>query len=216
MNVSNVSQETAPVIGAPARNVNTLSSLDFMNLLVVELRNQNPLEPMSTTDMASQLSQMTMAQQLTEISASMDANVLMSQSINNTAMLALVGRQVTVAGNEVNVEGGVPTGSMLNCAAPGTATVRVRDADGVEIASYTKVVGAGLNDLRWDGLLPDGSTAPDGKYTIDVSVNNSDGNAVNNTVLMTGPVLGLRYDQGLAIVKVFGQDFYVSDIYQVS
>ena len=216
MNVTNVSQATTPVIGAPNRNVNALSSLDFMNLLVVELQNQNPLEPMNTTDMASQLSQMTMAQQLTEISASMDANVLMSQSINNTAMLALVGRQVTVAGNQVEVTDGVPTGSKLNSAAPGSATVRVRDADGVEIASYTQTVSAGLNDLRWDGLLPDGSTAPDGAYTIDVSVSDVDGNSVNNTVLMTGSVSGLRYDQGLAIISVFGQEFYVSDIYQVS
>jgi flagellar basal-body rod modification protein FlgD len=166
--------------------------------------------------MASQLSQMTMAQQLTEISASMDANVMMSQSINNTAMLALVGRQVTVAGNKVEVSEGVPTGSMLNSKAPGTATVRIRDADGNEIASYSQAVGAGLSSLRWDGLLPDGETAPDGEYTIDVSVKNADGDSVQATILMTGPVQGLRYDQGLAVVNVFGQEFFVSDIYQVS
>jgi len=216
MTVPNVSLATSPTLGAPARNVNALSSLDFMHLLVVELQNQNPLDPMSTTDMASQLSQMTMAQQLTEISAAMDANVLMSQSINNTAMLALVGRQVTVAGNGVQVRDGVPTGSMLNSRGPGTATVRVRDADGHEVASYTQAVGAGLVDLQWDGLLPDGSAAPDGDYTIDVQVKDLGGKPVEATILMTGPVLGLRYEHGLAIVKVFGQEFHVSDIYQVS
>jgi len=216
MNVTSTSQATTPILGGPSRDVNTLSSLDFMNLLVVELQNQNPLEPMSTTDMASQLSQMTMAQQLTEISASMDANVMMSQSINNTAMLALVGRQVTVAGNMLEVSEGVPTGSMLNSKAPGTATVRVLDADGNEIASFSQSVGAGLSSLRWDGLLPDGQPAPDGDYTIDVSVTNGDGDSVESTILMTGPVQGLRYDQGLAVVNVFGQEFFVSDIYQVS
>lgn len=216
MTVSNVSLATTPTLGAPGRNGNSLSSLDFMHLLVVELQNQNPLEPMSTTDMAGQLSQMTMAQQLTEINAAMDANVMMSQSINNTAMLALVGRQVTVAGNNVEVSDGVATVSMLNANGPGTANVRVRDADGREVASYSQTVAAGLGELRWDGLLPDGTAAPDGTYTIEIQVTDLSGQPVEATALMTGPVSGLRYENGLAIVKVFGQEFHVSDIYQVS
>lgn len=216
MAIADVSKATTPVLGAVAQSGNTLSSLDFMHLLVVELQHQNPLEPMSTTDMASQLSQMTMAQQLTEINASIDASLTMSQSINNTAMLALVGRSVTVQGDQVHVDGGQASGTMLNCAAPGTATVRILDADGNEVASYVRNVKAGLTDLSWDGLLTNGQTAPDGVYSVSVEVNNADGNKVDATVLMTGPVRGLRYDQGMAVVNVFGQEFYVSEIYQVS
>ncbi len=216
MTVADVSKTTTPILGAPGRSANALSSLDFMHLLVVELQHQNPLEPMSTTDMASQLSQMTMAQQLTEINASMEASLTMSQSINNTAMLALVGRNVTVAGDEVHVADGAASGTMLNSTAPGTATVRVSDADGNEVATFVRNVTAGLNELNWDGLMSDGQTAADGAYRISVTVQNNDGDQVGATVLMTGPVRGLRYDKGLAVVNVFGQEFYVSEIYQVS
>lgn len=216
MTVSSVARATSPIVGGQTSAGNELTSLDFMNLLVVELQNQNPLEPMSTTDMASQLSQMTMAQQLTEINQAMDANLLMSQSINNTAMLALVGRHVTVAGNEVRISDGAATGTMINCPGGGTATVTVRDADGNEVATYTRDVASGLTDLSWDGLRNNGETAADGTYSIDVTVKNADGDAVTATVLMTGPVGGLRYDQGLAVVNVFGKEFYVSEIYQVS
>ena len=198
------------------RGGSTLSSVDFMHLLVVELQHQNPLDPMSTTDMASQLSQMTMAQQLTEINAAMEANLAMSQSINNTGMLALVGRNVTVAGDEVHVTGGEMTGTMVNSKAPGSATVRILDSGGNEVASFIRQVGAGLSELNWDGLLTNGQQAPDGVYRVSVTVNDPDGGNVSSTVLMTGPVSGLRYDKGLAVVNVFGQEFFVSEIYQVS
>jgi flagellar basal-body rod modification protein FlgD len=216
MPVADVSKTTTPMLGAPQSGGNTLSSLDFMHLLVVELQNQNPLEPMSTTDMASQLSQMTMAQQLTEINQAMDANLTMSQSINNTGMLALVGRSVTVEGSEVHVIDGAVSGSMINSKAPGTATVVVKDADGNEVATYVKSVNAGLSELDWDGLLANGEPAADGVYSISVQVNDADAGDVESTVLMTGPVLGLRYDQGLAVVNVFGTEYFVSEIYQVS
>mgnify|MGYP000355578736 CR=1 FL=1 len=39
---------------------------------------------------------------------------------------------------------------------------------------------------------------------------------VSATTLMTGPVQGLRYENGIAVVQVHGEEFYVSDIYQVS
>ena len=38
--------------------------LDYMKLLVTQLRNQNPLEPMDSNDMASQLAQFSQLQQL--------------------------------------------------------------------------------------------------------------------------------------------------------
>jgi len=216
MTVADVSKTTAPVLGSPQRGGNELSSLDFMHLLVVEMQNQNPLEPMSTTDMASQLSQMTMAQQLTEINEAMDSNLTMSQSINNTAMLALVGHNVTVLGDEVHVSDGSASGTMINSQEPGQAVVRILDADGLEVASYVRQVDAGLNELDWDGLLADGSVAADGVYSATIQVEDADGNVKDADVLMTGPVRGLRYDQGLPVVNVFGQEYYVSEIYQVS
>jgi len=216
MTVSAVSNSTTPVIGANATNPNELSSLDFMNLLVTELQNQDPLQPMDTHQMANQLSQMTMAEQLSEISATLEENLLMSQSINNTAMLGLVGRDVTVEGNAIRVADGEASGSMINSRGAGTATVTVRDANGAIVATYVRTVDAGLNDVSWDGLRTGGETAADGEYTLEVSVTSADQQSVAATVLMTGPVGGLRYENGIAVVRVFGEEFYVSEIYQVS
>jgi len=58
--------------------------------------------------------------------------------------------------------------------------------------------------------------APDGEYSLSVSMVNNQNHSVSTTTLMTGPVEGLRYENGIAVVQVHGEEFYVSDIYQVS
>lgn len=216
MPVSPVNGSTSPMVGAASDDPASLSSTDFMNLLVTELQNQDPLEPMSTTEMSSQISQMTMNEQLTEMAASLDEQLRMSQSINNTAMLALVGRDVTVAGDAVHVAAGETTGTMLNAGGPGVAEVTIRDADGVVVATYQEEVDAGLSEIGWDGLGQDGEPVDDGAYAVEVTVTDTEGEDVQSEVLMTGPVGGLRYEQGVAVVNVFGTEFYVADIYQVS
>ena len=44
--------------------------MDFMNLLVTQLKNQDPMEPMDSQDMAAQLAQFTQLQQLEEMNSS--------------------------------------------------------------------------------------------------------------------------------------------------
>lgn len=216
MSVASVLNATGGVVGGVQEDPNTLSSTDFMHLLVTELQNQDPLEPMSTSEMSSQLTQMTMNEQLTEMGATMQENLRMSQSINNTAMLALVGQNVTVAGDEVHVQAGTASGTMVNVAGPGTVEVVVTDENGAEIARYVEDVDAGLNTVDWDGLGTDGEPVADGEYTVTVTATDRDGKEMEAEVLMTGPVGGLRYEQGVAVVNVFGTEFFVSEIYQVS
>ena len=216
MPVQGVETATTPVMGAPARDYSEINQVDFMNLLVAQIQNQDPLSPMDNAEFTGQITQFTMLEEMKGLSAKMDENVLMNQSINNTAMLALVGRDCTVLGDEVAVSGGVASGNKLNAKEPGTATITVKNADGETVATYFKTVDAGLNDIGWDGKLANGDPAPDGEYSVDVSMVNASNETVSATTLMTGPVEGLRYENGIAVVQVHGEEFYVSDIYQVS
>jgi len=216
MPVQQVTNAVTPVVGGVQDDPNSMSSTDFMHLLVTELQNQDPLEPMSTTEMSNQLTQMTMNEQLTEMNTTLQENLIMNQSINNTAMLGLVGHDVTVAGDELHVADGQVSGSMINSQGTGTAEVVILDDVGAEVARYMVDVENGLNDISWDGLDQSGNAVADGEYTVEVTVNDVDGAEVVAETLMTGGVQGLRYDQGVAVVSVFGTDYYVSEIYQVS
>jgi len=66
--------------------------MDYMKLLVTELQNQNPLEPMDNNQMASQLAQFSQLQQL----ESMDSNFASVLAVSERAYAnTLIGKQVS-------------------------------------------------------------------------------------------------------------------------
>lgn len=215
MPVAGITDGYGSVVGAASRDYSEINKLDFMTLLVAQIQNQDPMSPMDNTEFTSQITQFTMLEEMESMNSNLEDNVLVGQSINNTAMLALVGKNVTVEGNKASVTGGEVSENVIATEMPGTATIEVTDSNGHVVASYSRNVSTGLTDVTWDGLLDNGDTAPDGNYTISVAVANG-GTDVPFTTLMTGPVAGLRYENNVAVVSVGGQEFYVSEIYKVS
>ena len=216
MSVEAITQSYGAVAGTGTVNGTEAAKMEFMQLLVAQIQNQDPLNPMDNTEFTSQLTQFTMLEELEAMNAKLDDNLLMGQSINNTAMLGLVGRSVTVEGNRIDVSDGETTESMVAAATAGLARVEVTDETGHVVATYVTEVEAGLNDVSWDGRLADGTRAADGAYTITVTVADAAGSEVPFTTLMTGPVQGLRYENNMPVVMVGGLEFFVSEIYKVS
>ncbi len=215
MPVQGITDGYGPVVGEASRDYSEVSKIDFMTLLVAQIQNQDPMSPMDNSEFTSQITQFTMLEEMESLNSKMDDSILVGQSINNTNMLALVGHDVTVAGDQTWVSDGEVSENVILTEAPGTATVEVSDSDGNVVATYEKGISTGMSDVTWDGLLEDGSEAPDGDYTLSVSVINGEAD-IPFTTLMTGAVDGLRYDNNVAIVTVGGSEYYVSEIYKVS
>ncbi len=215
MPVQGVTDGYGPVVGQAERDYSQINKIDFMTLLVAQIQNQDPMSPMDNSEFTSQITQFTMLEEMESVNAKLDENLIVGQSINNTAMLSLVGKSVTVEGDKTFVTEGQVSENVLAVEGAGTATIEVLDSNGNVVRTYSKNVSQGLNDVTWDGELSDGSTAEDGDYTLNVTVTSGDIEVPFST-LMTGPVDGLRYENNVAVVSVGGQEFYVSDIYKVS
>ncbi len=204
-----------PTIGAPERDIAEINSIDFMTLLVAQIQNQDPMSPMDNQQFTEQITSFSMLDEMTKMNAKLEESILVGQSVNNTAMLGLVGKDVTVQGNQAWVKDGVATVTGLTTQAPGTAFVEVKDSSGAVVATYEKDVNPGLNQLAWDGLLANGDVAPDGQYSVSVKVMNGEMD-IPSTTLMTGAVQSLRYENNVAVVGVGDEEYYVSEIYSVS
>ncbi len=215
MPVQSLTNATTPVIGAQERDTSEVSKLDFMTLLVAQIQNQDPTSPMESAEFTSQITEFTMLDELTAMNDKLTENIAVSQSMNNTAMLALVGKSVTVEGNGATITDGVSSENTINAKGPGQALIEVKDSNGNVVDSYARDISSGLNDITWDGLDNDGNAFPDGQYTIEATVSNNEIDVPFN-VLETGAVEGLRYENNVAVVQVNGHEFYVSEIYKVS
>ena len=216
MPIAGVTTTTGPVVGAAARDYSEVSKVDFMQLLVAQIQNQDPLSPMDNQQFTTQITQFTMLEEMEQTNANLEENLLVGQAINNTTMLGLVGKNVTVEGNKLDLTDGVASENMIAVEGPATATIEVLDGSGKVVATYQKSLSGGLNDVTWNGRLDDDTVAEDGDYTLRVEVENSAGVALDFATLMTGPVDGLRYESNQAVVMVGGLEYYVSEIYKVS
>jgi flagellar basal-body rod modification protein FlgD len=138
----------------------------FLSLLVAQMKNQDPLNPLDNAQVTSQMAQLStvegiesMNSSLAALAASMGANQ-MGQAAN------LIGRSVLVPGDAVSPEGIVG----FDLPRPvDQVTVDIVDAKGKTVRSLT--LGPreeGVNIVAWDGLNSVGAEAPAGDYTFNV------------------------------------------------
>ncbi len=83
--------------------------MDYMNLLVAQLQNQNPLDPLDNKDMSSQLAQFSQLQQLEEMNSSF-ADVL--DSVKRSYAISLIGKEVSFEVETSTDESGLSSGSV--------------------------------------------------------------------------------------------------------
>jgi len=216
MPVQSVTSGYGAVVGAQPNSPNDLNQADFMNLLIAQIKHQDPMSPMDNQQFIAQLTQFTSLEELQKVNSRLEDSMALSQSLNNTMMVGLVGRTVTVEGDATTVREGTASANLLQTGREGTARVEVLDSANRLVATYSVPVGPGLNDVAWDGTTAEGDIAPDGEYKLSITVQDSEGTELPFLSFMSGTVDSIRFENNLAIVNVGGEEYYVSEIMSVS
>ena len=185
----------------------------FLTLLVTQLKNQDPLNPMENAELTSQLAQISTVEGINNLRNTMLAisgQIDVSQSMSAAA---LIGKGVMVPGSKIAL-GTNPVDGTQREATPygldlqaGAAKVTVKILDGAGAVVRTVELGAmdaGVYTYSWDGMNDGGAPLADGKYTVNVSALDADGKSVKAEALTYGEVKsvaysteGLRLDLGL-------------------
>ena len=86
----------------------TLDSEDFMNLLITQLQNQDPLDPTDTSEMVSQMAELSNMEATQEMSNNIEKLLEYQVSQNNLQLISLLGNEITASSNVVAVSDGEP------------------------------------------------------------------------------------------------------------
>ena len=178
-------------VGAPGVPATTSSEIQdrFLKLLVTQLKNQDPLNPLDNAQITSQLSQISTVSGIEKLNTTLQGlstSLVSSQSLQSTA---LIGHKVFTDGNTLALTGGTaaPGGVQLagaadsvkvNVIGPSGAIVRQMDLGPQQ---------AGLVGFQWDGRNDAGATVAAGNYTFQVAAT-SGGQKVGATPLTAGTV----------------------------
>jgi flagellar basal-body rod modification protein FlgD len=170
---------TAPTTSSTSSATNAATSAQastdaaadrFLTLLVTQLRNQDPLNPLDNAQVTTQLAQLstvTGINKLNDTVAAMSAQFAASQYLQ---ALPLVGRDVTIAGNRMTLSDGKASYGIAFSQPADQYTVTITDSAGKVVRTIQATQqSTGVVNLEWDGEANDGSTCPDGTYTFAVT-----------------------------------------------
>lgn len=184
---------------------NDLLSKDaFLQLLVAQLRNQDPLDPMDPREMVTQLSELTTVEKLESIDDQLQSLGALEQQLAQTQASSLVGQTVSIDGSRVSLTDTGDLQSSFNLARnTSSVEVEVRDSAGALVQTLSLgAMAAGDHAFNWDGRTAEGPRAPAGSYTLNFTAKGTDGHGVVVDTLTQGQVSGVVFDQGRAYVEV--------------
>lgn len=202
-------------------NDKILGKDDFLKLLVTQLSYQDPLNPMKGTEFSAQLAQFSSVEQLQniqqELKNSIDANYLLTTSINNTLAATVIGKTVKATGNQIYLsEDGQATLHYDLSDKASKVTIEILDEnDQVKRTIQLENVAKGEQSYTWDGKDNAGISLAHGKYHFRVKATDEEGNPVSVQTYMVGTITGVRYGYNGAELLIGDLTLAMSDVYEI-
>lgn len=154
----------------PASSVVKETQDRFMTLLVTQMKNQDPLNPLDNAQVTSQLAQLSTVTGIDKLNSTLEAMMTSFQSNQALQAANMIGHGVLTPGSSVALsDGKAILGFDLKDPADKIAVV-IRDGAGnavrtMDLGPYK----TGIHPLTWDGKSDSGAAAPDGKYRFEVT-----------------------------------------------
>lgn len=166
--------------GTTGGGTQTLDMNSFMKLLTTQLQNQDPTNPTDNSQMVAQLAQFSALQGINQLNTTVSGFQTSVQSNQIMQAASLVGKAAIVKGGSAYVStstsstGAQQTSGLLGAVdVPTGATdlkVTITNANGQVVNTQSvPITGSAQPTFAWNGLLPDGSTAPAGTYKVTAS-----------------------------------------------
>ena len=190
----------------------------FLNLLLTQMQNQDPLDPMDNQEFLSQIAQLSTVEQLRTTNSNLETLQLYQMSINNAQSVSLIGKEVTAAGDSITLEESGDTELSFNLAGEAkTAKVVIYDAEGSVVRTINlNDLEEGENSVTWDGNDRDGNPCTVGEYTFEVTAEDSSGLAVTADTFIVGVVTGITFEEGTPMLQIGSHQVSMGDVFKVN
>jgi flagellar basal-body rod modification protein FlgD len=198
-------------------NDSDLGKDDFLNLLVAQLQNQDPLEPMDSTAFTSQLAEFSSLEQLANVNENLEYLQMYQSSINNAQAVSFIGKNIDALGDSIQLEGG-ETEEIHFELSENSSSVVVNIYD--EAGSLVKYIengplGEGKQSVEWDGFDNGGNTLPGGIYKFEVMAVDATGDKVQTATYIRDRVTGVTFKNGVTYLMAGGMQIPIGDVIEV-
>jgi len=205
---------TTGTSGTTRRN-DALGQTEFLSLLVAQLQNQDPLNPMDSADFSAQLAQFSSLEQLMQINQGLAALGEDDGAQQSFDPVGLLGRDISANGGSVAVTGGDASALEYTLESGGKVTVEVRSASGALVSSADLgQIGSGTHALDLDDVSALADLA-DGEYQVSVKVQSGDAAPSTVQTRVTGTVTGVDLTSNPPSIRIGDLEIPLGDVREV-
>lgn len=174
----------------------------FLTLLVTQMKNQDPLNPMDNAQVTSQMAQLSTVSGIDKLNATLQAlsdSMIASQS---TQAANMIGHGVLTPGNTVDLANGTAVGGVELPQSVDNLQITIKDGAGATVRTLDLgAMNAGIHGWQWDGLDSGGVALPAGSYSFDVTATQG-GASVAASALTFGIVNGVTQTNSGASLNI--------------
>ncbi len=184
-----------------------------MKLLIAQLKNQNPLNPLDGSDFAAQLAQFSSLEQLTNLNTEIKTQGVNQLTMGYAQSVNMIGKDVIAQnGNTVTIDGSssVDLNYQLSDAAS-VVKISLYDQNGnlvKTIEETGKNKGMNTTALNCSSLAP-------GQYTFAVAASDANGDALTSSTMISGKVTAVHFKNNAITLTVNGAELALSDVVSV-
>ena len=169
MEIGSVTNPATPTQADQALNGLSDSFDTFLTLLTTQLQNQDPLEPMDSSEFTSQLVQFTQVEQSISQNQNLEQLISLFSGQNFNSLVNYLGKEVEIDAEAAYLSGGEAKWHYdFGLVKPDSVAITVFDSDGQVVSATTGVNQTGKHDFTWDGTDLAGNPVADGVYTVKI------------------------------------------------
>jgi flagellar basal-body rod modification protein FlgD len=143
----------------------------FLKLLVTQMKNQDPLNPLDNAQVTSQMAQLSTVSGIDKLNATVQALSDSMKAAQSLQAAAMIGHAALVPGSEIKMAAGKSDAAVELAGPADKVTVTISDAKGnvVRTLQLGPQDSAGIVGFQWDGKDDAGNVMPDGAYKFSAS-----------------------------------------------
>lgn len=137
----------------------------FLKLLVTQMKNQDPLNPMDNAQVTSQMAQLSTVSGIDKLNATLAALSSSMTASHSMQASSMIGHVVVVPGSKIELKGGKGAAALDLAQPADSVTVQIKDATGNVVRNMN--LGSqqiGVLPVQWDGKNDAGTAVADGSY----------------------------------------------------
>ncbi|MCB0348975.1 MAG: flagellar hook assembly protein FlgD, partial [Bdellovibrionales bacterium] len=174
---------------------NELSKDAFMKLMLEQMKNQDPTNPLQSHEMAAQLAQFTSLEQLQNMNTNIGKLVDAQQPQEKYQALSMIGKSISSDSSFITHTDGIKEHDIrfdLNDDAK-DVEVLVRDAEGKDVRKYTfHNLKKGTNSVTWNARNDEGYEARPGDFRVFINAKDEGGKTVAAKTDISGRITGVN------------------------